>query len=112
MAATTRNYRAVTRQPRLGLQPALTGSHSAFLGRVRARNTPLVTPTPTPGSHPYPYHHPDRGHFAAGKRILSPPSPWLLQSSITTPPHREHPKGQSFLGSLSSHHRLFSFPLS
>lgn len=78
--------------------------------RVRARYTPLVHPTPTPRSHPYPYQHPDRGHFAAGRRILSPPSPRFLQSSITTPPHREHPKGQSFLGSLSSHHRLFSFP--
>lgn len=58
MAATTRNYRAVTRQPRLGPQPALTGSHSAFLGWVRARYTPLATPTPNRGSHPYSYHCP------------------------------------------------------
>lgn len=44
MAATTRNYRAVTGKPSLSPQPALTGSHSAFLGRVRARYAPLVTP--------------------------------------------------------------------
>lgn len=47
MAATTRNYRAVTRQPRLGPQPALTESHSAFLAGL-GPGTRLWSPPPQP----------------------------------------------------------------